>query len=359
MKKTLLSLVSLLPFTLLASCSSANTKLPNSGKNISAEEGRQKLANSIENTIEEDNKPLDAIGFEVNDSHSKTELTGYMKNADTSILDLNVDLTLKKGEFKAGFKGLNATDPNGIKFLLSVGSEINGSINITSSLMPGVSMNSEYKGLYEAALGIEKKNLYFDLSNKQTYSLISQFANIDLGVDIGSLLPSSGKGKIALPFDDSFTPIGTDALTSIQEGLGEIVNGLPKDGQFKDHNKGVFSYSGELKGNALSSYLNPDEETELDHLVKLQLSADSSFEYSLIFTEDGLASFGYEYKVSGNIQVRLDPTQIEGLPTLGMNDLTLSLTMDLSSGSKFSFLTNDAITFPAINLDDYTEITLD
>ncbi|MGN1243354.1 MAG: hypothetical protein ACI4TN_03860, partial [Candidatus Enterosoma sp.] len=154
-------------------------------------------------------------------------------------------------------------------------------------------------------------------------------------------------------------PIGTDALTSIQEGLEEIVNVLPKDGQFKDHNKGVFSYSGELKGNALSSYLNPDEETELDPLVKLQLSADSSFEYSLIFTEDGLASFGYEYKVSGNIQVRLDPTQIEGLPTLGMNDLTLSLTMDLSSGSKFSFLTNDAITFPAINLDDFTEVTLD
>ena len=119
MKKTLLSLVSLLPFTLLASCSSANTKLPNSGKNISAEEGRQKLANSIENTIEEDNKPLDAIGFEVNDSHSKTELTGYMKNADTSILDLNVDLTLKKGDLKAGFNGLNATDPNDIKFLLS------------------------------------------------------------------------------------------------------------------------------------------------------------------------------------------------------------------------------------------------
>ena len=137
------------------------------------------------------------------------------------------------------------------------------------------------------------------------------------------------------------------------------MNVLPKDGQFKDHNKGVFSYSGELKGNALSSYLNPDEETELDPLVKLQLSADSSFEYSLIFTEDGLASFGYEYKVSGNIQVRLDPTQIEGLPTLGMNDLTLSLTMDLSSGSKFSFLTNDAVTFPAINLDDYTEVTLD
>lgn len=354
-KKSLITLL-FLPL-LITSCSGSTgneTKLPNNGTAIDRTVGKEKLKAAVKNEVEPEGDN-DAFGFAVSDAHFSESLSGGITVANQSVATISSKVEAKNGKINFGVKGLTGTNANDFRATLSASINVNGNYNTTynnqitmptadtnASLTP--STNMEFKGDYAVSADVLENNLYLDLSNKQVFSLISTY----LGQYTNSL-PASGKAKFGPIFDDDAFPIiEFDDTAEFDEAYEEFYDSLPDNGEFKDHGKSGYSYSGKLTATDLNEDQSDSSGSNLMDL-SFTFGADSTFGYALIFNEEGFVSFGIDASLGFSLSMNLSSTDVGYKVTFSGN---------LSFGLKFEFLRGDDVKFPSVDTSAYTATTI-
>lgn len=351
-KKSLITLL-FLPL-LVTSCGGSvgnETKLPNNGTAIDRTVGKEKLKAAVKSEVapEDDN---DAFGFTVSDAHFSESLSGGITVANQSIATISSKVEAKNGKINFGVKGLTGTKANDLRATLSASINVTGNYSTTyntqvtmptaadtgAALTP--STNMEFNGDYAVSADVFENNLYLDLSNKQVFSLISTY----LG-QYASSLPTSGKAKVGPLFEDESFPIIQNTDTAeFDEAYEEFFNDLPDNGEFKDHGKAGYSYSGKLTATDLNDEQASGSESSLLNL-SFTFGTDSSFSYALIFNESGFVSFGVDASLGFTLNTELSGTDV---------GYKMSYSGNLSFGLKFEFVRGNDVKFPTVDTSAYT-----
>lgn len=362
-KKSLISLL-FLPL-LITSCggnAGNETKLPNNGTAIDRTVGKEKLKAAVKSEVDSKDES-DAFGFSVKDAHFSETLDGSLAVANQSIATISSKVEAKNGTFNFGIKGLTGTKANDLTATLSASINVTGNYNTTynnqitmptavadASIAP--STNMEFKGDYAVSANLLENNLYLDLSNKQVYSLVSTL----LGTN-SALLPASGKAKFALNLKDESFPIvdSTDA-EKFDENYEEFYESLPDDGEFKDHGKAGYSYSGKISATELNKKKDDDSDTSKSIIptssYNYNYSADSAFNYALIFNESGFVSFGIDASLGLSMTIETGTTDVYGY------GYKMTYNGTVSFGLKFEFLKGSDVKFPTVDTSAYTAATI-
>ncbi len=348
-KKNLISLL-FLPI-LITSCNGSTgneTKLPNNGTAIDRTVGKEKLKAAVKSEVEPDSDN-DAFGFSISGAHFSESFTGGMTVADQSIASITSKIEAKNGKISFGVKGHTGTKASDFRATLSASINVKGNYTTTYNANIAVptadvaatpTTNTEFNGDYAVSADLFENNLYLDLSNKQVFSLLSTL----LG-QYTSSLPSSGKAKVALNMsDEDFPLIKNLDTTEFDEAYEEFYSSLPDDGEFKDHGKAGYSYSGKLTG----TELNEEGEEETTTKISYNYSADSSFSYALVFNESGFVSFGIDANLGLSTSVDMGTSA---------SSYKLNYSGNLSFGLKFEFLRGNDVKFPTVDTAAYTTVS--
>ena len=240
----------------LASCGNAGneTKLPNNGTAIDTTIGKEKLKAAVKSEITPNESKSDAFGFTISGAHISENLDGSIMMAGQSFATLASKIEAKNGKFNFGVKGMTSSSANDFRATLSAGIDINGASSVTYN--PNLSIpvsvdntdtvspltNVEFNGNYKASADIFENNLYIDLSNKHVFSFISTYFG-----QLTSSLPANGKMMIPLNLEDKDFPLlDASNVADFDADYEEFFKQLPQGGEFKNHGKAGFSYSGKL-----------------------------------------------------------------------------------------------------------------
>ena len=342
----------------LASCGNVGneTKLPNSGTAIDTTVGKEKLKAAVKKEITPDESKSDAFGFAISGAHISENFDGSIMMASQSVATFASKIEAKNGKFNFGLKGMTSSSPNDLRATLSAGIDINGASSVTYN--PNISVpistvdtdtvspltNVEFKGNYKASADILEKKLYIDLSNKQVFSFINTYFG-----QLTSSLPASGKMMIPLNFEEKDFPLlDASKVADFDAGYEEFFKQLPQDGEFKDHGKAGFSYSGKLGKDAIEKEIEGDNATdETSNGASVRVNADSYFGYALIFKETGLVSFGIDASVGFNMTADIANQTMPGFK--------FTVSGNVSFGMKFEFLRGDDVKFPTVKTEDFSE----
>ena len=345
----------LIPF-FLASCGNAGaeTKLPNNGTKIDSTVGKEKLKLAIKSEMIPEENENDAFGFSISGAHFSENIDGSISIANQAFASITSKVEAKNGKFDFGVKGITSKSCNDFRAILSAGIDINGSTTakyntnidvLTSDAkadMPATSV--EFKGVYKASANILENNLYLDLSNKQTLSLINAYVG-----NLTETIPVSGKVKLPLGLaDEEFPLIDADDIAEFDAKYDEFFKELPEGGEFKDHGKAGFSYSGKLGKEDIEKEVNDD--TADDNALSsatFTAKADSYFSYALVFKETGLVSFGIDASVGFDMSA--------GLSADGIPGYKFATAGNVEFGAKFEFLRGSDVKFPEVKKEEFEE----
>lgn len=345
----------------LASCGNVGneTKLPNNGTAIDTTVGKEKLKAAVKSEITPNKSKSDAFGFTINGAHISENLDGSIMMAGQSFATLASKIEAKNGKFNFGVKGMTSSSANDFRATLSAGIDINGASSVTYN--PNLSIpvsvdntdtvspltNVEFNGNYKASADIFENNLYIDLSNKHVFSFISTYFG-----QLTSSLPANGKMMIPLNLEDKDFPLlDASNVADFDADYEEFFKQLPQGGEFKDHGKAGFSYSGKLGKDAIEKEIEDDKTTdETLNGASVAINADSYFGYTLLFKETGFVSYGIDASVGFNMTADLSS---QGMPS--MNALKFTVSGNISFGMKFKFLRGDDVKFPTVKTKDFTE----
>lgn len=344
-----------IPF-FLASCGNAGaeTKLPNSGTKIDSTVGKEKLKLAIKSEMTPDENKSDAFGFSISGAHFSENVDGSISVANQEFASITSKVEAKNGKFDFGVKGITSKSCNDFRAILSAGIDINGSTTakyntnidvLTSDAkadMPATSV--EFKGAYKASANILENNLYLDLSNKQMLSFINTYIG-----NLAETIPVSGKVKLPLGLkDEEFPLIDADDIAEFDAKYNEFFKKLPEGGEFKDHGKAGFSYSGKLGKEDIEKEVNnntADDNTPTS--ATFTANADSYFSYALVFKETGLVSFGIDASVGFDISA--------GLSSEGIPGYEFAAAGNVEFGTKFEFLRGSDVKFPEVKREEFEE----
>lgn len=344
-----------IPF-FLASCGNAGaeTKLPNSGTKIDSTVGKEKLKLAIKSEMTPDENKSDAFGFSISGAHFSENVDGSISVANQEFASITSKVEAKNGKFDFGVKGITSKSCNDFRAILSAGIDINGSTTakyntnidvLTSDAkadMPATSV--EFKGAYKASANILENNLYLDLSNKQMLSFINTYIG-----NLAETIPVSGKVKLPLGLkDEEFPLIDADDIAEFDAKYNEFFKKLPEGGEFKDHGKAGFSYSGKLDKEDIEKEVNnntADDNTPTS--ATFTANADSYFSYALVFKETGLVSFGIDASVGFDISA--------GLSSEGIPGYEFAAAGNVEFGTKFEFLRGSDVKFPEVKTEEFEE----
>lgn len=344
-----------IPF-FLASCGNAGaeTKLPNNGTKIDSTVGKEKLKLAIKSEMTPDENKSDAFGFSISGAHFSENVDGSISVANQEFASITSKVEAKNGKFDFGVKGITSKSCNDFRAILSAGIDINGSTTakyntnidvLTSDAkadMPATSV--EFKGAYKASANILENNLYLDLSNKQMLSFINTYIG-----NLAETIPVSGKVKLPLGLkDEEFPLIDADDIAEFDAKYNEFFKKLPEGGEFKDHGKAGFSYSGKLGKEDIEKEVNnntADDNTPTS--ATFTANADSYFSYALVFKETGLVSFGIDASVGFDISA--------GLSSEGIPGYEFAAAGNVEFGTKFEFLRGSDVKFPEVKREEFEE----
>lgn len=344
-----------IPF-FLASCGNAGaeTKLPNSGTKIDSTVGKEKLKLAIKSEMTPDENKSDAFGFSISGAHFSENVDGSISVANQEFASITSKVEAKNGKFDFGVKGITSKSCNDFRAILSAGIDINGSTTakyntnidvLTSDAkadMPATSV--EFKGAYKASANILENNLYLDLSNKQMLSFINTYIG-----NLAETIPVSGKVKLPLGLkDEEFPLIDADDIAEFDAKYNEFFKKLPEGGEFKDHGKAGFSYSGKLdKEDIEKEVSNNTADDNTPTSATFTANADSYFSYALVFKETGLVSFGIDASVGFDISA--------GLSSEGIPGYEFAAAGNVEFGTKFEFLRGSDVKFPEVKTEEFEE----
>lgn len=344
-----------IPF-FLASCGNAGaeTKLPNSGTKIDSTVGKEKLKLAIKSEMTYDENKSDAFGFSISGAHFSENVDGSISVANQEFASITSKVEAKNGKFDFGVKGITSKSCNDFRAILSAGIDINGSTTakyntnidvLTSDAkadMPATSV--EFKGAYKASANILENNLYLDLSNKQMLSFINTYIG-----NLAETIPVSGKVKLPLGLkDEEFPLIDADDIAEFDAKYNEFFKKLPEGGEFKDHGKAGFSYSGKLdKEDIEKEVSNNTADDNTPTSATFTANADSYFSYALVFKETGLVSFGIDASVGFDISA--------GLSSDGIPGYEFAAAGNVEFGTKFEFLRGSDVKFPEVKTEEFEE----
>lgn len=344
-----------IPF-FLASCGNAGaeTKLPNSGTKIDSTVGKEKLKLAIKSEMTPDENKSDAFGFSISGAHFSENVDGSISVANQEFASITSKVEATNGKFNFGVKGMTSKSCNDFRAILSAGIDINGSTTakyntnidvLTSDAkadMPATSV--EFKGTYKASANILENNLYLDISNKQMLSFINTYIG-----NLAETIPVSGKVKLPLGLkDEEFPLIDADDIAEFDAKYNEFFKKLPEGGEFKDHGKAGFSYSGKLDKEDIEKEVNnntADDNTPTS--ATFTANADSYFSYALVFKETGLVSFGIDASVGFDISA--------GLSSEGIPGYEFAAAGNVEFGTKFEFLRGSDVKFPEVKTEEFEE----
>ena len=345
----------LIPF-FLASCGNtgAETKLPNSGTKIDSTVGKEKLKLAIKSEMTPDENKSDAFGFSISGAHFSENIDGSISIANQEFASITSKVEAKNGKFDFGVKGMTSKSCNDFRATLYAGIDIDGSTAVkynaniaapTSDVKTDMTATSaEFKGTYKASANILENNLYLDLSNKQILS----FVNTYIG-NLAETIPVSGKVKLPLGLtDEEFPLINADDIAEFDAKYDEFFKELPEGGEFKDHGKAGFSYSGKLDKEDIEKEVNDDaaDDNTLSSAT-FTANADSYFSYALVFKETGLVSFGIDASVGFDMSA--------GLSAEGISGYKFATAGNVEFGAKFEFLRGSDVKFPEVKTDEFEE----
>lgn len=344
-----------IPF-FLASCGNAGAeaKLPNSGTKIDSTVGKEKLKLAIKSEMTPDENKSDAFGFSISGAHFSENVDGSISVANQEFASITSKVEAKNGKFDFGVKGITSKSCNDFRAILSAGIDINGSTTakyntnidvLTSDAkadMPATSV--EFKGAYKASANILENNLYLDLSNKQMLSFINTYIG-----NLAETIPVSGKVKLPLGLkDEEFPLIDADDIAEFDAKYNEFFKKLPEGGEFKDHGKAGFSYSGKLdKEDIEKEVSNNTADDNTPTSATFTANADSYFSYALVFKETGLVSFGIDASVGFDISA--------GLSSDGIPGYEFAAAGNVEFGTKFEFLRGSDVKFPEVKTEEFEE----
>ena len=345
----------LIPF-FLASCGNtgAETKLPNSGTKIDSTVGKEKLKLAIKSEMTPDENKSDAFGFSISGAHFSENIDGSISIANQEFASITSKVEAKNGKFDFGVKGMTSKSCNDFRATLYAGIDIDGSTAVkynaniaapTSDVKTDMTATSaEFKGTYKASANILENNLYLDLSNKQILS----FVNTYIG-NLAETIPVSGKVKLPLGLtDEEFPLIDADDIAEFDAKYDEFFKELPEGGEFKDHGKAGFSYSGKLDKEDIEKEVSDntaDDNTSTS--ATFTANADSYFSYALVFKETGLVSFGIDASVGFDISA--------GLSSDGISGYEFATAGNVEFGAKFEFLRGSDVKFPEVKTEEFEE----
>lgn len=344
-----------IPF-FLASCGNAGaeTKLPNSGTKIDSTVGKEKLKLAIKSEMTPDENKSDAFGFSISGAHFSENVDGSISVANQEFASITSKVEAKNGKFDFGVKGITSKSCNDFRAILSAGIDINGSTSakyntnidvLTSDAKADIPATSvEFKGAYKASANILENNLYLDLSNEQMLSFINTYIG-----NLAETIPVSGKVKLPLGLkDEEFPLIDADDIAEFDAKYDEFFKELPEGGEFKDHGKAGFSYSGKLGKEDIEKEVNnntADDNTPTS--ATFTANADSYFSYALVFKETGLVSFGIDASVGFDISA--------GLSSEGIPGYEFAAAGNVEFGAKFEFLRGSDVKFPEVKTEEFEE----
>lgn len=344
-----------IPF-FLASCGNAGaeTKLPNSGTKIDSTVGKEKLKLAIKSEMTPDENKSDAFGFSISGAHFSENVDGSISVANQEFASITSKVEAKNGKFDFGVKGITSKSCNDFRAILSAGIDINGSTSakyntnidvLTSDAKADIPATSvEFKGAYKASANILENNLYLDLSNEQMLSFINTYIG-----NLAETIPVSGKVKLPLGLkDEEFPLIDADDIAEFDAKYDEFFKELPEGGEFKDHGKAGFSYSGKLGKEDIEKEVNnntADDNTPTS--ATFTANADSYFSYALVFKETGLVSFGIDASVGFDISA--------GLSSEGIPGYEFAAAGNIEFGTKFEFLRGSDVKFPEVKTEEFEE----
>lgn len=341
---------------LLASCGNTGSeaKLPNNGTKIDSTVGKEKLKLAIKSEMTPDENKSDAFGFSISGAHFSENVDGSISIANQAFASITSKVEAKNGKFDFGVKGITSKSCNDFRAILSAGIDINGSTAVkynaniavpTSDVKADMPVTSaEFKGTYKASANILENNLCLDLSNKQILS----FINTNIG-NLAETIPVSGKVKLPLGLtDEEFPIIDADDIAEFDAKYDEFFKELPEGGEFKDHGKAGFSYSGKLDKEDIEKEVNnntADDNTPTS--ATFTANADSYFSYALVFKETGLVSFGIDASVGFDISA--------GLSSEGIPGYEFAAAGNVEFGTKFEFLRGSDVKFPEVKTEEFEE----
>lgn len=341
---------------LLASCGNtgSETKLPNNGTKIDSAVGKEKLKLAIKSEMTPDENKSDAFGFSISGAHFSENVDGSISIANQAFASITSKVEAKNGKFDFGVKGMTSKSCNDFRATISAGIDINGSTAVkynaniavpTSDVkadMPATS--AEFKGAYKASANILENNLYIDLSNKQILSFINTYIG-----NLAETIPVSGKVKLPLGLtDEEFPLIDADDIAEFDAKYDEFFKELPEGGEFKDHGKAGFSYSGKLGKEDIEKEVSDNTADNNTSTSAIFIAnADSYFSYALVFKETGLVSFGIDASVGFDISA--------GLSSDGIPGYEFATTGNVEFGAKFEFLRGSDVKFPEVKTEEFEE----
>ncbi len=340
----------------LASCGSNVGKeadLPSQGTVVDNETGKAKLKAAVKSEITPDDKGSDAFGFSIHDAHFSETIDGSMKMGAMTIASIKSNVEAKNGKISFGIEGLTGDKADNLRASLSMGIDIKGEFKAeyTNPAQPQAEkiedttsplMSYTFDGNYAASADLYQNALYIDYSNKQVFSLISSI----LG-EAANTLPSSGKAKIALGLkDDSFPLVDASDIEDFDKDYEEFFASLPEGGEFKDHGKYGFSYSGTFGEKELEGETENDATTNVPS-VNLDFNAGCSLSYALVFKETGLVSFGIEADLGASFSSNAGTS---------LDSYSLSGTTSVKFGIKFDFLRGSDVKFPTVKTAEFEEV---
>lgn len=348
MNKNKISFLLLLPL-MLTSCSSSNpVALPNKGTDISAAEGKAKLKQSYDASVDSEENSTDA--FEISLSDVSFTLDANLTTKDSEGKETSpyakLSFQLTDLSISLGMKGLTSTNADdikgymGIEFTLAFDYEADTSK--TNLIANKVSTKFEKKK-YAINAYFDKSAFYLDLSNENVKNLIESLNKNNPTFSIGS-----GKYYIDSPFADAELPLlkKSDSDTSSYAKIESSFINMDSEGTFKNHGDDIYSYSYSIDGTKLSEEVkNQDIDKDfsssqsISSLLSLSdsitIDSSSKVDYALIFnTQKGISSIGYKEDLKMNYK----------------NDYTnMSGTITSSSSAKLSFNYGSGITIKEVD----------
>ena len=359
MKKNKIFFLLLFPLMLTGCTSSDPVALPNKGTDISSTEGKAKLKQSYDASV--DSKEGSSDAFEISLSNVSFSIDANLSAKDSEgnetspYAKLNFQLT--DLSISLGMKGLTSTNADdikgymGIEFTLAFDYEAD--MSRTSLLTNKVSSKFEKKK-YAINAYFDKTAFYLDLSNENVLNLIKDINKNNPTFSIGS-----GKYYIDSPFDESDLPLlkKSDADTDTYAKIESSFLNMDSEGSFKSHGNDIYSYSYSIDGKKLSDQVKKQDidtdftgsqsiSTLLNFTDSLSIDSSSKLDYTLIFnTTKGISSIGYKEDLKLNYK----------------NDYTnMSGTITSSSSAKLSFNYGNGISIKEINdKSSYQKFTME
>lgn len=343
----------------LVSCGSnvgKEAELPSQGTAVDTKIGKEKLKAAVKKEMTPDDNGSDAFGFSIHDAHFSETFDGNLKVGAVTLASITSNMEAKNGKISFGIAGMTGNKADNLRASLSLGIDLKGEFkaDYQSTIQPyavqtpaaNPLMNMTFDGNYSASADLYQNALYLDYSNKHVFSLLSSV----LGTAMNSL-PQSGKAKVALGLkDEDFPLVNVSDVEDFDKEYEEFYASLPEGGEFKDHGKYGFSYSGTVGQKELNGETDGTE--NISSALDFNFDAGCSLSYALVFKETGLVSFGIEADLGATFGGKLSS---------GSDDIsayTLSGTASTKFGVKFDFLRGSDVKFPTVKTADYESVTL-